>query len=210
MTHLMCCHIRIESAQDEEELRRMVGYIAAIPITAKNLLRGETSVHDDLKNLLPAKELSDLESARHRPNYCIDVLGHYLAKQTRDGKLSDHQLAVMNMNGITKFAADVGAMERLRNSFIPAIYTLHQRFIMIVWLVGLTMHLLNKYWWYTIPLGSLIAYILIGIDSMACEIEEPFGYDRNDLDLTKFCAGIVRDTQDILERRSRMASGYDY
>ena len=92
-------------------------------------------------------------------------------------------------------SASVGALERLRNSFIPVIYTLHQRMIIMIWLVLLTFHFLSKYWWYTIPLGTIVAYILLGIDSMSCEIEEPFGYDQNDFDLTRFCKGIVRDTQ---------------
>jgi len=202
--HLMCCHIHIETVEDEEELRRMISFVAAVSITTKNLLRDETDIRQDLVTLLSIKDLTLLESARHRPNYCIDMLGHYLAKQTSMGKLSDHQLAVINMNGITQFAAAVGAMERIRNSFIPAIYTLHQRFIMIVWLILLALYFVNKYWWYTIPLASIMAYIVVGIDSMACEIEEPFGYDQNDLDLKKFCEGIVFDTQDIYSRRSRM------
>ena len=203
--HLICCHIHIETISDEEELRRMVAFVAAIPVSAKNLLRGENSVREDLKDLLSTEDMTDIESALNGPNYCIDVLGHYLAKQVRTGKLTDHQLGVINMTGITQFSAAVGAMERLRNSFIPVIYTLHQRMIMMSWLLLLSLHFLNKFWWYTIPLGFLVAYILIGMDSMSCEIEEPFGYDQNDLDLTKFCAGIIRDTQEILGRRSKLS-----
>lgn len=201
----MCCHIHIETVEDEEELRRMISFVAAISITSKNLLRGETDIREDLVFLLSLEDMTALESARHRPNYCIDMLGHYLAKQTKMGKLSDHQLSVINMSGITQFAAQVGVMECIRNSFIPAVYTLHQRFIMIVWLVLLALYFVNKYWWYTIPLASVMAYIVVGIDSMSCEIEEPFGYDQNDLDLTYFCEGIVCDTRDILDRRSTMA-----
>jgi putative membrane protein len=183
----------------------MVAFVAAIPVSAKNLLRGENSVREDLKDLLSTEDMTDIESALNGPNYCIDVLGHYLAKQVRTGKLTDHQLGVINMTCITQFSAAVGAMERLRNSFIPVIYTLHQRMIMMSWLLLLSLHFLNKFWWYTIPLGFLVAYILIGMDSMSCEIEEPFGYDQNDLDLTKFCAGIIRDTQEILGRRSKLS-----
>ena len=35
---------------------------------------------------------------------------------------------------------------------------------------------------------------------MACEIENPFGYDRNSLPLDSFCQGISDDTKEILNR----------
>ena len=41
------------------------------------------------------------------------------------------------------------------------------------------------------------------VSIQACEIEEPFGHDRNDLDLSRFCAGIKRDTQDIYGRKRK-------
>lgn len=195
MAHLMSCHIQVETSTDELEMKRMIAFIAAIPISTKSLLRREKSVREELKELLSDLDIQRIDDAIHSPNYCIDVIGHYLAKQTRLGHLSDHQLQVLNQGGILGMSASVGALERLRNSFIPVIYTLHQRMIIMIWLVLLTFHFLSKYWWYTIPLGTIVAYILLGIDSMSCEIEEPFGYDQNDLDLTRFCKGIVRDTQ---------------
>lgn len=41
---------------------------------------------------------------------------------------------------------------------------------------------------------------------MSCEIEEPFGYDKNDLNLTIFCQSIVQETWDIYYRRSKFGN----
>ena len=203
----MCCHITVVTDADEAELRRIIGFISAIPFTTKDLLRKEkNNLHTDLAGLLSDEDLNDIEAAIHSPNYCLDVIGYYLAKQVKAGKLSDHQLAVINSSGILKFSSAIGAMERLRNSFIPVTYALHQRLIVLSWLILLGLHFLDKYNWYTIPLASAVGYILLGIDSMACEIEEPFGREKNDLDLSRFCAGIRRDTQDIYGRKRKFAA----
>ena len=205
MSHLMCCHITVVTDEDEAELRRIIGFVSAIPYSAKDLLRKERNLQKELSGLLSDEDLIDIEVATHSPYYCLDVIGHYLAKQARAGKLSENQLATINSCGIVEFSSAIGAMERLRNSFIPVTYVLHQRFIVGAWLILLGLHFLDKYNWYTIPLASAVGYIVLGIDSMACGIEEPFGHDRNDLDLSKFCAGIRRDTQDIYGRKEKLA-----
>ena len=203
MSHLMCCHITVVTDEDEAELRRIIAFVSAVPFSTKDLLRKEKNLQKELAGLLSDEDLIDIEVATHSPYYCLDVIGHYLAKQAKAGKLSDHQLAVINSCGIVEFSSAIGAMERLRNSFIPVTYALHQRFIVFSWLILLGLHFLDKYNWYTIPLASAVGYIVLGIDSMACEIEEPFGHDKNDLDLSRFCAGIRRDTQDIYGRKGK-------
>lgn len=36
----------------------------------------------------------------------------------------------------------------------------------------------------------LISYVLLGIDEIGVEIENPFGTDSNDLPIESFCAGV--------------------
>lgn len=94
----------------------------------------------------------------------------------------------------------MGTCERLANTPIPLSYVLQLRFFLILWLVIFPLHVVAFYGWWSIILTSLIAYAVLGIESMACEIEEPFGYDQNDLDLDAFVQGFYDDTQQILHR----------
>ena len=41
--------------------------------------------------------------------------------------------------------------------------------------------------WFTIPVVGIISFALLGIEDIGVEIENPFGYDRNDLPLDQFC-----------------------
>ncbi|CAB4407586.1 unnamed protein product [Rhizophagus irregularis] len=54
----------------------------------------------------------------------------------------------------------------------------------------------------TIPIVFLASFILIGILHIGGEIENPFGYDENDLDLDDFCGTIKREL-DIITSRKR-------
>lgn len=54
--------------------------------------------------------------------------------------------------------------------------------------------------WYTIPATVLAGYIIIGIALIGAEIENPFGYDVNDLPLDAFCEQIQDDLALIMSK----------
>jgi hypothetical protein len=47
--------------------------------------------------------------------------------------------------------------------------------------------------WVTIPATMITAYILFGLLHISYQIENPFGYDINDLDLDRYCRGLAID-----------------
>ena len=94
----------------------------------------------------------------------------------------------------------MGSNERIANTPIPLSYVLMLRFFLILWLILYPLHVMPYYGWWSILLCSMVAFAVLGIESMACEIENPFGYDRNDLDLDAFVQGFYNDTQEILRR----------
>lgn len=109
---MMCCHITIETAIDEIELKRMMTYIGAVSICAKALLLRETSVREYLKDLLPENKIEDIDNALHSPNFCLDVLGHYLAKQVLTKKLELPTNALIYSCGVLQISKAVGKMEK--------------------------------------------------------------------------------------------------
>lgn len=54
--------------------------------------------------------------------------------------------------------------------------------------------------WFTIPASVIAAYIIIGIALIGSEIENPFGYDVNDLPLDAFCEQIQDDLALIMSK----------
>ena len=45
------------------------------------------------------------------------------------------------------------------------------------------------------------AYFMIGLETVAEHVEEPFGYDEDDLDLDGLCGTIDRTVHEVIARR---------
>jgi putative membrane protein len=54
--------------------------------------------------------------------------------------------------------------------------------------------------WKMIPFVSLIAWLLIGIEEIALQIEQPFGFDASDLPLDLMCAELRNEVEQIIAR----------
>lgn len=60
-----------------------------------------------------------------------------------------------------------------------------------IYLFFLPFQLVSLFGYYTIPGVAIAAFIYLGFLAAGEEIEQPFGYDDNDLDLDLFCHAIV-------------------
>jgi putative membrane protein len=56
----------------------------------------------------------------------------------------------------------------------------------------------NDFCWWTVPLTMLTAYFMVGLETVAEHVEEPFGRDEDDLDLDGLCHTIENSVQQII------------
>eukprot|EP00527_Entomoneis_sp_CCMP2396_P006037 CAMPEP_0198142494 /NCGR_PEP_ID=MMETSP1443-20131203/5268_1 /TAXON_ID=186043 /ORGANISM="Entomoneis sp., Strain CCMP2396" /LENGTH=418 /DNA_ID=CAMNT_0043805513 /DNA_START=21 /DNA_END=1277 /DNA_ORIENTATION=- len=202
-TRLVCSHVKVETDDDFHDRHRAINYVAAFAAAVKLHLRKERDIRRDLDELgldLAVQDVANLQNASHMPLFCLDILSNYLAQQVDAGKLSDYQLGVINTTSLAVMSDTLGSCERIANTPIPLSYVLQLRFFLILWLVLYPLHVIPYYGWWSILICDLVSFAVLGIESMACEIENPFGYDRNDLDLDAYVKGFYNDTQEILGR----------
>ena len=57
--------------------------------------------------------------------------------------------------------------------------------------------MLHEFGWGEIPVTGLVTFVLLGIEEIGVEIEDPFGTDDNDLPLDRFCSTIERDLRGV-------------
>ncbi|KIY71134.1 UPF0187-domain-containing protein [Cylindrobasidium torrendii FP15055 ss-10] len=83
------------------------------------------------------------------------------------------------------------ALERILTTPLPFVYSVHIRHTLWIYLFALPFQLVTSFGWYAIPGVSIASFIYIGFLAAGEEIEQPFGYDENDLDMDMFCQQII-------------------
>ncbi|KZV95629.1 UPF0187-domain-containing protein [Exidia glandulosa HHB12029] len=87
--------------------------------------------------------------------------------------------------------ANVG-LERIQTTPIPFSYSVHLWTITLLYLALLPFQLVDSLGWLNIAASALAAFAYCGLLKAGDEIEQPFGYDYNDLNLDHFTKHIIR------------------
>jgi len=165
-------------------------------------------VYDD-KNGMPTLDSSSGVRARDPPLVVLNKL-HELAyelanfsykdcvgsfKPSSNGRAIFHQKISEQINIL--FAA-FGAMERIKLTPLPFVYTIHLRSILLIYLFLWNMIEVAKYEWMSLPFLFLINWSLLGIEAAAVECESPFAYKPNHLTLGKASSTVARNIAQAL------------
>jgi len=191
----------------------------AFAFATKHYLRREYKYdYDDLKSLLggapkfSGSPLStkpalvkdhlvvayDVNTPTNIPLEIAYHLSAYVKTAVNNGTLDPSMVMLVNgaLGGLTDTLAN---FERILRTPIPLSYAAHLYHILGIYLLSLPFQLANSLEWYAIPCLAFTAFCLLGILQIGWEIENPFGYDDNDLvriDI-KFKVAVCRDCSRI-------------
>ncbi|KAF0382455.1 UPF0187-domain-containing protein [Gigaspora margarita] len=99
----------------------------------------------------------------------------------------------------------LSSLERVLRSPIPFAYAIH--LLQTTWLfcLSLPFQLVQDLEWVTVPIAFFASMILLGVEEIASEIENPFGRDPNDLKLDEFCK-LLEMELDFVKSHHNMAN----
>jgi putative membrane protein len=179
------------------ELRReLILWTAAFPYAAMSVLRGARSLAPSSKDLPPA-EVGACLAAQHMPLAVAQrILQTSVAARDR-GAISDHLLQMFDQN-VNLLIDYIGACERIHRTPIPFAYMVHLRRALILYCFTLPFVLVDPLHWWTVAGTFLLAFVFFGIEEIGVEIEDPFGFDENDLPLERFCQTIEANLLAVL------------
>ncbi|KAJ7897705.1 Bestrophin, RFP-TM, chloride channel-domain-containing protein [Mycena olivaceomarginata] len=123
-------------------------------------------------------------------------LSAYLAHLLRHGWLTP-ALATGLTNNIASLQDTMTNLDRIGSTPLPFAYQAHLRMSLWLYLFFLPFQVVSSFGYLTIPGTAFAAFLLLGFLEIGQEIENPFGYDENDLDLDSFCLGIQRELHEI-------------
>lgn len=186
----------ILSHADKDNRVFFARYIAAYTFATKNHLR-DTFLPSELQDL-DTSTIEQLQTVRHVPNAIGKAIFARMQMLFRSGVFRGEDMR--NLKPQFDVLLDTtGVCERIKFTPIPPSYGTYIRVFIFVYLVILPFLLIEKYELYTIPAEMFAGYILMGLEMIAEEIEEPFGLDSNDLPLDAISTTIRSNVFEILE-----------
>ncbi|PVG03303.1 UPF0187-domain-containing protein [Serendipita vermifera] len=123
-------------------------------------------------------------------------LSSYLAYLLKQGLLQA-ALATAYANQLQSIQDCMAALQRIRNTPLPFAYQVHLRMSIWLYLLVLPFEIYSSFKWLTIPMTTFASFLILGFLEIGQEIENPFSYEANDLDLDGFCLEIQREMHEI-------------
>jgi ion channel-forming bestrophin family protein len=148
----------------------------------------------DPMNTLP---LEILEKYQHFPNAIALALFQETNRLHVQSIISDYQFLMLEKE-IKGFTDNIGACERIKNTPIPYSYSIFMKKFIFLYVMTLPMGFIPTFGYWTIPIVMFVFYVLVSIELLAEEIENPFGTDANDLPLEEITKTIRKNIEEIL------------
>lgn len=215
--------VNVPGCSETQKLEKLsvVDLLIAYPIAVKHYLRQEYGAdYDDLRELIQhipeystpsalnstgsrARPSMSLEGGTNLPLDIKMYISSFIKYQQNLGTLNV-PVATQLLANLTALVDCLNGFERILQTPIPLAYSIHLS--QIVWayclflpfqIMGNTSAAVPGYGWISIPIMALIAFTFFGVINIGEEIENPFGYDHNDLPLDDFCQVIKEEIRSL-------------
>jgi putative membrane protein len=146
---------------------------------------------------IPVEVKADIMKRGHIP---IAILEDILLKTKvlhQDKSCSEADLLTLNTE-LLNLSNNLGGMERIKNTPVPFAYASHLQLFVMLYFTALPFGLYEKFHWMSIPVIGIVSFILLGINEIGVEIEDPFGDDPNDLPTDKMCENAEKLVKEVL------------
>ncbi|MEH1830036.1 MAG: bestrophin family ion channel [Nostoc sp.] len=184
------------SPEDKENKITALNLLAAFAVTTKLHLRGE-AVNSELEDLVPSTKYIKLKIMNNPPIEVAFWIGDYLQQQYNRNCLNSYQLTSMQ-ELLNNLVDNLGACERILKTPMPLAYAIHLKQLLILYCFLLPFQIVESLGWWTGLISALVGFTVFGIEAIGLEIENPFGYDANDLPLDAICETMKRNIDDLI------------
>ncbi|MBH8575774.1 hypothetical protein I8752_22765 [Nostocaceae cyanobacterium CENA369] len=185
-----------KSPGDREEKIATLRLLLAFAVTTKLHLRGEP-VNSELEELMSPSRYKKLKNMNHPPLEVAFWIGDYLQKQNIRNCLNNYQLTSIQ-ELLNNLVDNLGGCERILKTPMPLAYSIHLKQLLLLYCFLLPFQMVESLGWWTGPIVALVSFTLFGIEAIGLEIENPFGYDANDLPLDAICNTMKRNIDDLI------------
>lgn len=181
--------------KDVENRQWFAQMIPNFVVSVKEHLRKGVNSRD--LDILDEKFLSRLEGVKHIPNRLSSMMYERVNNLYKDKSISGEHLFLLDKE-LKEFSEILGACERIKSTPIPYSYTMYIKQFIFIYVVTLPFAFVTTSGYITIPIVMLITFVLLSVELIAEEIEDPFGRDINDLPTDELAEKIKDNVREIL------------
>ena len=146
---------------------------------------------------LESAEGFTIDNNKHVPNQIAAQILAHIHELYRQQQISGEQLITIN-HELESFTNICGACERIRNTPIPFSYSVFIKKFIFFYVMTLPLGYVFTLGYLIIPVVVFVFYVLASLELIAEEIEDPFGFDANDLPTDTISANIRKHVAEIL------------
>ncbi|TAF09356.1 MAG: hypothetical protein EAZ77_05350 [Nostocales cyanobacterium] len=184
------------NTNDKDKKIKALKLLVGFAVATKLHLRGE-SVNSELEELIPTSCYLNLKTMNNPPLEVAFWISDYLQQQYNRNCINSYQLAAMQKL-LNILVDNLGACERILKTPIPLAYAIHLKQLLLLYCLLLPFQIVESLGWWTGFISALVSFTLLGIEAIGLEIENPFGYDHNDLPLDAICNTMKRNIDDLI------------
>ena len=180
-------------SDDRDSANQIARYLKYFPhFLAKHLSEESTRLALD-------EDYSEIEKSlkHHGPTDLVILLTHKLHQLKKEGKISDVEMLYLDTQ-ISGFLDVCGGCERIKNTPIPYSYSSFIKKFIILYVLALPIAYVINLGLFMIPLTVFVYYVLMSLELIAEEIEDPFNNDENDIPMEAIAQNIERNVHQIM------------
>ena len=162
------------------------------------------SMKEHLRKGVPVEELPFtpeekylLNSSKHIPTSIVGWIYTKIHAHLKTGELYKEDLIVLDKN-LNGFLEACGACERIKNTPIPFSYSLFIKKFIFIYVLTLPLAFVSVFGYLSALIATFVFYVLVSMEVLAEEIEDPFGDDDNDLPTDELSQKMKEISENIL------------
>lgn len=144
---------------------------------------------------------TQIDSDLSLPHRILAELLSYLSSTRRAGLIDDlgpAGFSLLNTQLLT-LSNLIASMQRISTTPTPLIYAIHLKQSCFIYLLTLPLALVGELGWKMVPFITVFSMMLIGLEGISSEIEDPFGEDKSDHPLDLWCSRLRWEIEMIIK-----------
>jgi putative membrane protein len=172
-------------------VRRQIAYVHAL----RCHLRRQRNT-DEIRPFLSEAELDELTGVANGPNTLLNGSAALLANASQEGWI-DSVRRVQIESRLVDMSNAQGGMERIKNTPLPRGYGYYPTLFVHIFCILLPIGLVDGLTIYTPLASTIVGFMLLAMDRVGADLQDPFENRAHDVPLTSLCRTIQIDLEQL-------------